>query len=228
MGVNQQSGRSGLPTTNEDWRAKREAEVAERRRLAEEFYRGDAALTEKQRAEQANGINYHREVEVTTLRKGDVVEQHQHVGQGQGTYFAPPSSDQSTLGVRGTYNQQERKREMYVLTKDTEVLRSTSSDVDNWKTEHTPNEGAELNYGGGVQMVCRHSDKQNFQSLFKENIHSESNRASTPPKGESREARHGTAKLTERREQTQKATNDRNEDRRHGANFIEQRGGRSL
>lgn len=133
-------------------------------------------MTDKQIEEVHAENNYNRDVEVVTLRKGDIVarQQHKHGTDYQGgkdhpngQFFSEPGASKDQLGLKGDYNQTPRKVDYYVVEKDTRVLKTTAHDVE-WN-QNTPGKGTgELHYGGETQYYAAEKDLKNFNRIASE------------------------------------------------------------
>ena len=115
------------------------SEMKDRGRIAIEFF-------EKEGVEDYDkylmAINLSDPVRVITLKKGTRVAQYQTSNAPQGNYYAPEKSTPETLGVNPeaidpkTGMKEPRKKRVYILTINTQVLQSQASGTyDTWSVE---------------------------------------------------------------------------------------------
>lgn len=129
-----------------------EVDDSARRSLAEEFYKasfGDNAEGGDIRiASELRGINFSREVEVVSLKEGDIVVQYrretEQVGDNaRGNYFVEPGEDPSRLGIAGEskLGQWRCTPDFFLVTRDVEVLKSTAASVESFYQTHRDEAG---------------------------------------------------------------------------------------
>jgi RHS repeat-associated protein len=105
-----------------------QALIAERRAIAERFYR-QSGYDEAAIADHLRGIDFTKPVEVVKIPKGTELVQYQIPGAPEGRYFAPSGTPGSQLG----FYTSGRDAATYVATDDVQALRSVAaSTVDDW------------------------------------------------------------------------------------------------
>lgn len=112
--------------------------IAQRKAVAQDFYRSQGWPQERIAAHM-KGIDFTKPVEVVPLDPGTVLTQYQNPGAPQGDYYALPGTDPATLGIDAA----GRVPANYVVSGDAPVqaLRSTASDVLDWKGSGTTFKG---------------------------------------------------------------------------------------
>jgi RHS repeat-associated protein len=105
--------------------------LAERRSVAEQFYR-QRGVDEDRIAAHLRGVDFSKPVDVVRLPKGTELIQYQLPGGSRGSYFAPPGTPGNQLG----FYTSGRQATVYVTTEEVEVLRSfAASTVDDWSMQ---------------------------------------------------------------------------------------------
>lgn len=121
---------------------------------AKNFYKESGFNTQKTK-DHMRGIDFNKDVKVTTLKKGTKVDQWQVKGKPQGDYYTKPGTSPNTLGIDST----DRIKTEYIVNNDTKVLKSTAADtIRDRKVDYLPAKGK----GGGTQYFS--TEKSNFYS----------------------------------------------------------------
>ena len=96
-----------------------------------------------------------------TLKKGTSLTQYQTPGAPQGSYYAPPNSSPSSLGIspdglnRATNTVVPKELKTYILTGDTQVLQSSAAPIlDTWSV---PGRAVQTE-GGSTQFMSNTTD----------------------------------------------------------------------
>jgi RHS repeat-associated protein len=116
--------------------------------LANNFYKEAGITDDVQRASHLNGIDFSKEVQTVTYKKGTTLEQWTYLDANgnpkTGNYYTLPGTDPKTLGIP----LEGRVKTQVVLQEETNFLKSTASEVENW---NKPGSG-EMLQGGGNQL----------------------------------------------------------------------------
>jgi hypothetical protein len=127
--------------------------VAGRKKRAREFYRSQG-MRESEIDAHLAGIDFTKEVEVVSIKAGEIVEQWQVPGGKQGRYFAPPGATPSELGVSPVGYDYEKSQTLakqmvkYRVEKEIQVLRSTAAPVEDFWSHPA---ARAMTKGGGTQ-----------------------------------------------------------------------------
>jgi len=134
--------------------------IAERKVLAESFYRAQGFL-EHRIASHLRGIDFEQAVEVTNLPKGKIVSQYQSPNGPQGNYYSAPGASPSSLGISPTALDPTTNKVVlkslvnYVVKEDVPILKSTAAPIkDTWSI---PGQSIQTD-GGGKQMMTTAKD----------------------------------------------------------------------
>ncbi|TMQ25575.1 MAG: hypothetical protein E6J90_05695 [Deltaproteobacteria bacterium] len=133
-----------------------------------EFYRSQGMADERIEG-HLRGIDFSRPVEVTKIPKGTLIQQTQPPGAPQGSYYAPPGTEPSKLGIspkgdlRGpdgdtVVGHVDKSTRLYVTTEDIVVLKSWAAEInDTWSMHDvgtSSRDGTPIPFlaeGGGIQ-----------------------------------------------------------------------------
>lgn len=130
--------------------------MAERKTLAEEFYR-KAGFDADRTTGHLDGIDFTKPVELTELKPNEVYEQHILNGK-KGNYFSIQGTRPETLGI----NPADRVPTLFTPAKPVTALRSTTAEiVDTWSDPTAPFSAE----GGGTQLFV--PDKTLMQEVVK-------------------------------------------------------------
>ncbi len=94
--------------------------LATRTSLATSFYKKFGG-----NLKELSGINFAKPVQITTLKKGSIVQQWVREGGEVGSYFTYEGADAAKLGI----NTEGRILKSFELTSDVKVLQSTTQDI---------------------------------------------------------------------------------------------------
>lgn len=136
---------------------------AERKEIAREFYRSGSKDGGRNIESELRGIDFSKDVEVVTVKKGDVMARLQAQGTNEGEhpsgrYFYKPGADRDQLGTKGESRDGFRETDYYVAERDVQMLRTTAKDVPSFyfsKDATDPKPRSELLYGGEMQYFTK-------------------------------------------------------------------------
>jgi len=156
----------------EHWQNHPDSACRERFETAQKFYLA-AGMSEQDALNHMKGINFNREVSVVKIKPDEVLRQYQYPSDRDnkkvGSYFTASASKEE-LGLQGDSSAsksrsvsddfsktEERTLEPYVTTKEIQVLKSTTADIEAWNKP-----SGELYYGGGEQYFITSADKESM------------------------------------------------------------------
>ena len=125
--------------------------VATRQATARAFYES-AGWSEKRIAGHLDGIDFSKSVEVITLPRGTLIDQFHEPGKRVGNYFSPIGTPVESRGMDIT----GRVNGLFEVRQEVQVLRSTASNMPDWKgSGKTFNGGATQYFAPNQTSIVR-------------------------------------------------------------------------
>lgn len=116
------------------------------------------------------GIDFSKPVEIVRLQQGEVLQRYEsqenrHSLYPDGRYFSEPGTPEAKLGLKdiSTDTESIKHRDFFIVTKDIEVLRSTSSD--HCKSSGSFNPSGLIYEGGGLQYFVSKPQLHSLERL---------------------------------------------------------------